>query len=326
MITLEEIPGIDAEMALGLQSAGIGSPSILEKLSAAVVVAELEKIVEGKAPSKDEIERWQEAIRIANAPEAKLVEVMTEGELPVAEALSSQDLMESGVSASAVPIARILEEPQGEAENAGRETRTAVPVASPVSEPESEPAPMKRAKPEPDREPLVPERKEVRVKSIEPSFAEPERQEPGVPMKFTTTTERGEKEEDVDRKNRAMSHKEPGRVLRGAVATVLVGLFILVGTAAVVTALAMEFGMDTQFPSYLAWGLLAYPLALLLFLTVGTSARCRLCGQRLYVPRQCRRHERAHRSIFGYGMSLALHVIFFRWFRCSLCGTKQKLK
>ena len=50
MITLEEIPGIDADMALILQSAGIGSPSILEKLSAAMVVAELEKAVDGNAP------------------------------------------------------------------------------------------------------------------------------------------------------------------------------------------------------------------------------------------------------------------------------------
>jgi hypothetical protein len=88
----------------------------------------------------------------------------------------------------------------------------------------------------------------------------------------------------------------------------------------------MEYYLKMQVPAYLAFGLVAFPMAWLLFLMVGTRPRCRLCGQRLFLPRQCRRHDRAHKSIFGYATIMALHVVCFRWFRCSLCGTKQRLK
>lgn len=145
-------------------------------------------------------------------------------------------------------------------------------------------------------------------------------------MSFRMLDQHREEEVEVQRKNNGMTHREPGRVMRGALAVLLANLLVLMGIGSIVAVLVLRFYQREVLPSYLGWGLLAFPLALIVYLMCALDPRCRLCGQRLFQPRQCHRHERAHRSVLGYITTLALHVVVCRWFRCSLCGTKQKLK
>ena len=97
------------------------------------------------------------------------------------------------------------------------------------------------------------------------------------------------------------------------------------GFIAVGAGLVFAFYYDVPVPKPMLLVLFVFPLALVLHATLGLRARCRLCGQRLFQPRDCGKHEKAHRSPFGYIFAMALHVVTRGWFRCMLCGTKQRL-
>lgn len=316
MTTLRDIPGLDPEHIGVLEEVGIETPADFVLMPADLICrAWAEGLPEGTAhPGVAEVEDLQKAVRQEHAagPPSGRTPPRSDA-LPVAEVLSSRELMESGIEASAVPIARILGDPAGpEGHHDSPSPAPAAESRAPAGEP---PAPVVR-----HRTPAqVVERGPIGKAKANPV-------PPPEAMHFTSTDERSREETDFERKNRGMTHKDPGRVMRGAFATLLSNLLTLVGVGTILTALFYEFVTKTQVPATLAWGLLGFPAALLVYLLVATLPRCRLCGQRLFVPRGCRKHERAHRSFLGYATTLALHVVCFRWFRCSLCGTKQKLK
>ena len=62
-----------------------------------------------------------------------------------------------------------------------------------------------------------------------------------------------------------------------------------------------------------------------LFFAVGT--RCRVCGQRLFLLQRCHKHKKAHhRRGLGYVLPMSIHMLLFKWFRCTHCGTAVRLK
>lgn len=77
--------------------------------------------------------------------------------------------------------------------------------------------------------------------------------------------------------------------------------------------------------------LLLVPASLLIFgayyLGFATKKKCRVCSQRFFVPKSCLKNKKAHRlPLLGYVISVALHMLIFRWFRCAYCGTSIRLK
>ncbi|MDA1005959.1 MAG: hypothetical protein O3A87_05685 [Verrucomicrobia bacterium] len=348
MTSLQDIPGLDPELVPLLQLVGVETAGDLAVVPAKIVYRALEREMGfgNGVPSLEEIESWQKAVRSSRIPGGPGAKKVSSGDrLLVAEALSSKQLMASGIAASTVPIARILGDPSdltlmasrsGASRNGtaeGLEHRTEAPAKArePAREPihprEDDPLEVHavessriRRLEDRKREVEVPERKEAEEVPDGEDGGEAEEE-----MRFPSTEVRSRAEQDFERKNRGMTHKEPGRVLIGALALLVSNLLVLIGVGTVATALVLEYYLKMQVPPYLAFGLMTFPLALLIFLTLGTRPRCRLCGQRLFLPRKCRRHERAHRSFLGYAITLALHVVFFRWFRCNLCGTKQRL-
>ena len=124
-------------------------------------------------------------------------------------------------------------------------------------------------------------------------------------------------------------HAAPFSLAFGAVITLLL---MLVLPAALVSATLLF--ISDQFPGSLPWvpkWILAFPLALpvlgFLYLAFGVGGKCRICGQRLFWPRHCRKNSKAHHvPLVGHIVPTALHMLTFRWFRCIYCGTPVRLK
>lgn len=328
MTSLHDLPGLDSGRIRVLKEAGIETPGDFALMPPDLICRALQ---EGLAPDRnvpdlEEVKQMQVLVRRGAIPTGSAYRLSSPAKgLSVARALSSRQLMESGIEASAVPMARILGEPgevQIEERTGAGDEAAAAPPPEQRRGPDAEPAPGAKAAGPPimSKMPAQVVERTPGAKRRNDTGPRPEE------SNFVSTKERSREDKDFERKNRGMTHKDPGRVLRGALATLLSDLLVLGGFGTIATALCYELLTKSQVPASLAWGLLAFPAALLVFLFFATPPRCRLCGQRLFVPRQCRKHERAHKSFLGYTTSLALHVVCFGWFRCSLCGTKQKLK
>jgi hypothetical protein len=124
-------------------------------------------------------------------------------------------------------------------------------------------------------------------------------------------------------------HATPFSLAFGAIITLLL---MLVLPAALVSATLLF--ISDQFPGTLPWvpkWILGFPLALpvlgFLYLAFGLGGKCRICGQRLFWPRHCRKNSKAHHvPVIGHIVPTALHMLTFKWFRCIYCGTPVRLK
>lgn len=128
---------------------------------------------------------------------------------------------------------------------------------------------------------------------------------------------------------RGVLHSHPWSMRFAAAITLL--LFAWVPFA--LTAAFLLLMSDLQ-PETFAWvqpWWLVFPVALPLigigYLIWGTSGKCRICGQRLFVPKACRKNSKAHhvRGV-GYIIPLSFHLLLFHWFRCTHCGTPVRLR
>jgi hypothetical protein len=128
---------------------------------------------------------------------------------------------------------------------------------------------------------------------------------------------------------RGVLHSHPWTMMLGAAIT----LVMMVLTVPAVLAAALLLLSDI-FPDALHWvspWLLVLPCSLplvgLLYLIYGVKCRCRICNQRLFFPRACLKNSKAHRITgLGFIIPAALHMLLFRWFRCTYCGTPVRLK
>jgi hypothetical protein len=128
---------------------------------------------------------------------------------------------------------------------------------------------------------------------------------------------------------RGVLHSHPISLMLGAFVTLI--LWVLLPVAIVSGLLLL---LSQEVPQKFGWvpeWLLAFPLALpvvgLAWLVWGMSASCRICGQRLFVPRMCLKNSKAHHVPgFGYILPVCFHILTFRWFRCTYCGTPVRLK
>jgi len=129
---------------------------------------------------------------------------------------------------------------------------------------------------------------------------------------------------------RGVLHTHPGQMLMGALVTLLLMIEL---PLAVLSAILLL--LSDQKPETFSWvpkWFLVFPLALpffgLAFLILGVAGgKCRICTQRQFVPRACRKNAKAHHvPLIGYIIPTALHMLVFRWFRCTYCGTPVRLK
>lgn len=121
---------------------------------------------------------------------------------------------------------------------------------------------------------------------------------------------------------RGVLHPQPARVKVAAlVALVALPIMLLVPVALAVTFFYKEYWM------YLAGVPVLALLMGILYLTIATKPRCRICGQPMFVPKKCFRHVKAHHvPLIGYIIPTSLQLLLFKWFRCIFCGTAIRLK
>lgn len=128
---------------------------------------------------------------------------------------------------------------------------------------------------------------------------------------------------------RGVLHSHPVSVYIGAAVTLI--LILTLPLSVVSAALLL---LSAQNPENFAWvpgWLLALPVALPLlgiaYIIWGVGGSCRICGQKLFVHRSHLKNSRAHRVPgLGYILPLCVHILLFRWFRCTHCGTPVRLK
>ena len=128
---------------------------------------------------------------------------------------------------------------------------------------------------------------------------------------------------------RGVLHSHPVALSMGALLTLVLGIMLPVGIISAGLLL-----LSGEVPEHFGWvpkWLLVFPASLpllgLAWLVWGMHGTCRICGQKLFVPRMCLKNSKAH-HIRGLGhiIPVCLHILLFRWFRCTYCGTPVRLK
>lgn len=128
---------------------------------------------------------------------------------------------------------------------------------------------------------------------------------------------------------RGILHKSPVRIYFGALVTLTMMLSIPLAVVSAFLLLA-----STHLPKFFSWvpsWLIAFPMILpiiaLFYAVFGNICSCRVCCQKLFVPKSHLKSPRAHHvKLLGYIFPLCVQIILFRWFRCTHCGTPIRLK
>jgi hypothetical protein len=128
---------------------------------------------------------------------------------------------------------------------------------------------------------------------------------------------------------RGILHKNPVRIYLGALVTLSMMLSIPVAATSAFLLLA-----SSNLPKFFSWvpsWLIVFPLILpliaLLYAVFGNICSCRVCCQKLFVPKTHLKSPRAHHvKVLGYILPLCVQIVLFRWFRCTHCGTPIRLK
>lgn len=128
---------------------------------------------------------------------------------------------------------------------------------------------------------------------------------------------------------RGVLHDQPLKVWFGGLFAVL--LQLAVPLAVIAAPLLILSNENPEKFSWVPKWIIAFPIALpvlgLLYLLVSARAKCRVCAQRLYVPKHCLKNRKAHHlPLMGHIGALALHVMTFKWFNCTFCGTSIRIK
>ena len=291
MRDIAELPGLQEEGVALLHGAGMET---VEKFIASDAVDIVERLKEvgknfeegSRPPSQSLVEAWQMTGR-----ELLEKEVRTSGR--EACEVSAENVQKAGIEISSLPVAKTFE------------------LESPV-EPTAEPQRPKEWRRKTEGERGVGDRDyTVRQKQYEA-------------FRSLSGAQKGEPK--IGHRNRGKPHPN-ARFVRWAalvtVATTLSGILSLVG---VIVVGIMAFGFGFRPAPGMAVALLLFPGALIFYLLMGIRARCQYCGERCFVSKNCQKHERAVRSVLGFGFAAARDVLLFSGFRCMYCGSKIRLK
>lgn len=128
---------------------------------------------------------------------------------------------------------------------------------------------------------------------------------------------------------RGVLHTHPFSMAFGAMITLVMAVLLV--PAVVASALLLLSDLYPQMFFWVSPWLLVLPCALplvgIFYLIYGVKGKCRICNQRQFFPRSCLKNSKAHRIAgLGYIIPVCLHMLLFRWFRCTYCGTPVRLK
>lgn len=128
---------------------------------------------------------------------------------------------------------------------------------------------------------------------------------------------------------RGVLHSHPISIGVGALVTLMISAML---PLAIISALLLL--LSAEMPGRFDWvpkWILAFPLSLPVFgiayLIWGLQGKCRICTQKMFVPKICLKNSKAHRIRgLGHVIPVSIHILLFKWFRCPYCGTPVRLK
>ncbi|MCX8496521.1 MAG: DUF4332 domain-containing protein [Akkermansiaceae bacterium] len=128
---------------------------------------------------------------------------------------------------------------------------------------------------------------------------------------------------------RGVLHNRPWGIAVGACLSLVIAVLIPISVVSTVLLL-----LSQEVPEGFVWvpkWILVFPASLpvvgIFYLIMGMRCNCRICGQKLFLPKLCLKSSKAH-HVFGLGYIIptAVFLLIFRWFRCIYCGTPVRLK
>jgi Domain of unknown function (DUF4332) len=350
MTDIKNIPGIGKASQELLEAAGFADAEALSKAGVDELVKELERAnsilqIAKRAPVRGNVEKWivsaREITGVSNE-EPRPVEMPVNYEAspqaatmlaiaPFAIPLPAKFLIEQGLLVSDVPPAILLNRYCGDLEI---RVEDRVPVLKRTRPAELTNGNVKIGE-------FNPNRRDIDVSRIKPTDALA-----GAPARSASVTQtvnqdrvaliRGPKPETNRGRNpesrffiRGVMHSHPVSMAIGAVTTLLLMAMLPIGIVSAALLL-----LSQELPKHFEWvptWLLVFPLSLpilgIMYLVWGLGGSCRICGQKIFVPRMCLKNSKAHhRTGLGYIVPVCLHMLLFKWFRCTYCGTPVRLK
>jgi hypothetical protein len=311
-----DLPGISDAAAELLSAAGYVELAHLAEAGAPRAHAELVQAhgvlgLGGDPPDLATVASWVADARRMDQTVAP--EVLPVGELPLAMPLSGRVWRDRGIGIAAVPLGILA---------AASEPASAAPARRVVGPS----AGVRRTPVDPAKVRSVSD-----LKSPE-QLAREELEARRTPANLLKTT-REETNEGIDPQSRrfvrGVLHPHRFRLFLGALVTLLAMGLVPLAVAAVI--LLMVADATAGGIGWVEDWFLVFPAALpvvgVLYFFLAAGLRCRVCGQRLFVPKNCRKNNKAHHAKgLGYILPLSLHLLVFRWFRCTFCGTSVRLK
>ncbi len=347
MTNLSSIPGIGKASLELLEAAGFPDAESLAKAGVDELAKELDRAntilqIAKRAPARASIQKWISSARDLTGVETDRVVEVT---MPINHEISPQVISMLASAPFAIPLpARVLMERQlavGDIPAAILLNRYSGDLEVRVDERVPPPKPGRVAAPSnnvkiADTSGTRLEIDNSRIKSTDtlaggsPRTAKVANHDDRVALIRGPRTETNKGRRPESRTYiRGVLHSHPVSLSIGAVLTLALGILLpLAITSAGLLLLSGE--LPERFGWVPKW-LLAFPLALPLFGIAyaiwALPGSCRICGQKLFVPRMCLKNSKAH-HIRGLGhiVPTCLHLLLFRWFRCTYCGTPVRLK
>jgi len=366
MVGFKDIKGLGEGSIELLEAAGYPSLRELARAELAQLMSELKKANEvlkilKKTPSLGQLERWiGEACSLTGEEppevetgepgpvqsrtaeerevnfEADPVVVEMLGNAPLAVPVSAKLMVENEIPVSEVVSGVMLTRVRGDLE-IRVDTRRAKTIRNPLENKGEKNRASGGSQAE--DEPLVRRRIDVsKLRSVDElresassrTTAAPGRERDALDELRTPSAELNKGKNPKSRSYiRGVLHPRPISMMLASISTILV----MVATPLAVLAAALLL-LSVAKPEQFAWvpsWLLAFPLVLpvlgLMYLVFALGIHCRICNQRLFFRRRCHKHLKAHHLPgLGYAFPMALHMLWFKWFRCTYCGTAVRLK
>jgi hypothetical protein len=361
MTDLKNISGIGEAAHELLEAAGILDLQALAKSGVAELVGELERAnrilqIAKRTPTKDHVESWIAEARgnlgmeaLAEEPTIRPVNFEATEQVgkmlataPFAIPLPARQLIDNQLAVADIPPAILLNRYSGDLEIRinDRKSQRSIPRAPIRSQGRSVTSYVQLADHAPQRLQLD----TSRLRSI----AELEKSADRIPA--AKGPREGAAEPQVDRVAliraplektnrgrdpksrwyiRGVLHTHPVSIAFGAMITLVMAAVLV--PAVIASALLLLSDVQPQFFHWVPKWLLVLPCALpvvgFFYLIYGAKGKCRVCNQRLFFPRSCLKNSKAHHVVgLGYIIPVCLHMLGFKWFRCTYCGTPVRLK
>ncbi len=349
MTNLRSIPGIGKSTYELLEAAGFLDVESLANAGADELVTELERAnqmlqIAKRAPGRVHVEKWisiaRDLIGVGDEPAASFMMPVNYEQTaqvigllataPFAIPLPARQLVERNLAVADIPPAIFLNRYSGDLEV---KVDARIPKAPPVR-----PAAPKNIIKMADNGQIRVDIDTTRIKTIEEingGPVQPINPEIGEESERLALIRGPRVETNAGRDPRSpfyvrgVLHSHPIAMAFGAFITLL--LVVWIPLSIISTTLLMASDMKPEKFSWVPKWLLMFPFSLpmigLTYLLVSASRNCRICGQKMFVPRVCLKNPKAHyvRGL-GYIVPACLHMLVFKWFRCTYCGTPVRLK